>query len=1007
MKNLKQIPVILVLLALFCLVPAGFSALADTPEDDWNYTNQGTYIYLKGYAGAGGAVELPAELEDLPVTTISRGALTYNSSGGTITSVTVPADFTASLGAGPFFGNNSIEQISVDSESTKYMSQDGVLFNKEGTTLLVYPGGKSGSVYTIPDGVTAIETYAMAYNTLITELIFPESLTNIDSYAFRCATGLTTVSLPSGVTTMGYSAFYECTSLTSVTIPYGITTLERDVFAECTSLTSVALPDSLTTIGKRTFGYCTALAQISIPYTVTSIDTYAFYYCDSSLVIRGMPGSVVEDYAVEKGFVFESLDISEMPPIHTAVASTRTSVKTAEVTFFTTEEGEYYFAVVEDGEAEPAIDTSVDGIACAAGDVLINVTGMTEGAKDIYIAVKDVDGLVGNVLMMNIHEYVDTTPPVLTGVSYDRISDTEVTVVFSTNEPATVYGDTGTYYYVVVDGGDDAPTTETVMAGTSGDMVSGENTFTLEYLTRDAYDVYIVGEDVQGNVSDVLKMEIIAFPITPEDFEGEAMPVKAGTSSILLTWTAPGDATEYEIYKSTSQGDLLDSDPRTLGGGAYYTYANGLDADTTYYFAIQAINSVGTGEIVYSAPVTTQSPGAAMEDTITVTKIAGYSTGTVNESGGVAEMVEFNKDNSKFYIVNGSTSPATLEIVPLPATGYPSYGVLGLSNKTTIDIESLLAGEISDFTFGDLSAVAMSTVNDKIYLAVQEDDYCVKNGIILVLDYDGNYVHQYEAGFGPDMVTVSKDGRYILTADEGEPGNYSVDNDPKGSVTIVDTMGTADTADDTVTHVYFDDTSKIDDDVHIRGVENDSDSVVMVPRDKSDAVTDFEPEFIALSEDGSKAYVSLQENNAIAVIDVAAKALVSVKSLGYKDLLLPENAIDVIEDQIIALENLPAYGMYMPDAIVSYKVNGKTYIFTANEGDVAEYFDNDTTPRNIAAYLTGQEAANFFYPTSNGYIPSGIDGEYYNFQCAADMGPEDVFIFGARSFSIWDADTMA
>ncbi len=821
------------------------------------------------------------------------------------------------------------------------------------------------------------------------------------------AHGLTTITVHTftsqNTEVVGESEFQYCSGLTSITIPYGVTLLDEYTFSDCTSLREVDLPNSLTTINSRAFQNCEKLTEITIPYSVTYINSYAFKNHNTALLIRGAPGSVAGEFATEAGIDFEAVGIDEMPPILTAGTSERTSLEQAVVTFTTNEACEYYYAVVEDGADQPELDTTADGTACTTGEVAVTVTGLTSGAKDIYLTAKDADGMVSSVLAMDIHEYEDITAPVLSDGSWNRISYTEAEITFTANEG-------GTFYYVVYEAGDETPSIETVMAGISADMAMADNTITLTDLDPGALDLYIAGEDYQGNTSDILKVEIGGFPTTPEDFTAEALPVEAGTSSVLFTWINAGDADEYYFYQSESEDNLLEAEPRVLSGKADYCYANGLDASTTYYFALAAVNSVGSGEVVYSGAVATQAPGSDTQDVITVRKIAGYSTGTVDTDGGVAEMVEFNKENGKFYIVNGATSPAALDIVTLPATGYPSSGYLTLTSKTTIDIESLLAANVSGFTYGDLSCVSVSTVNDRIYLSVQEDDYINKNGIILVLDYDGNYIHYYQAGFGPDMIVASKNGRYILTADEAEPRGAAQSDialDPKGSVTIVDTMGTSGTDDDTVTHVYFDDVSKIDDDVHVRGVESQADSYFMVPRDKTDAVTDFEPEFITLSEDSGTAYVSLQENNAIAVIDVAAKTLVSVKSLGFKDLRQPENSLDVIEDSNITLENIPAFGMYMPDAVASFSVDGKTYILTANEGDFAEFYPNNGLIQSVAPYLTGDEAASFFY-TPETQVPSGTQDEVYFFYCARDMGNTDeVYLFGARSFSIWDADTMA
>jgi hypothetical protein len=279
------------------------------------------------------------------------------------------------------------------------------------------------------------------------------------------------------------------------------------------------------------------------------------------------------------------------------------------------------------------------------------------------------------------------------------------------------------------------------------------------------------------------------------------------------------------------------------------------------------------------------------------------------------------------------------------------------------------------------------------------------------LDYDGNYITSTRPGTARHG-HVSADGRYVFTADEGEPraaAATDVSLDPPGSVTIVDTMGTTDLTDDTVTHVGFDDTTKIDDDVHIKGIETDSTTGLLIQRSKTApyATNDLEPEYVTLSEDGLTAYVTLQEANAIATIDVATKTLVSVKSLGYKDLSLPENSLDLVQESTatISLENIPAYGMYMPAGAATYTVNGKTYVLTANEGDSRNLYP--TRRKILAINFSDSDVSSFFFDSGTVSATSGNFTDIYYTEIASDMGTENAYLFGARSFSIWDASTMA
>ncbi len=124
-----------------------------------------------------------------------------------------------------------------------------------------------------------------------------------------------------------------------------------------------------------------------------------------------------------------------------------------------------------------------------------------------------------------------------------------------------------------------------------------------------------------------------------------------------------------------------------------------------------------------------------------------------------------------------------------------------------------------------------------------------------------------------------------------------------------------------------------------------------------------EPEAIAISEDGTTAWVTLQENNAIGILDIETATFTDIVALGFKDHSLPGNGIDASDkDGEINIENYPVFGMYQPDEIASYTVGGKTYLVTANEGD-SRFYRGDT------------------------------DG---------DRDFDELYVFGGRSFSIWD-----
>ena len=144
--------------------------------------------------------------------------------------------------------------------------------------------------------------------------------------------------------------------------------------------------------------------------------------------------------------------------------------------------------------------------------------------------------------------------------------------------------------------------------------------------------------------------------------------------------------------------------------------------------------------------------------TVTLSRTGDITLGEADPDGGVAEIVAYNPDNGKAYVVNGQDG--LLNIVPVNADG-----TVGPA-ESSVKAADIIKEEM--FEYGDMTSVAVDTVNKRVVVAIQEADYR-QTGRAAVLDYEGNVTATYETGVQPDMITVSSDGRYILTADEGEP----------------------------------------------------------------------------------------------------------------------------------------------------------------------------------------------------------------------------------------------
>ena len=252
------------------------------------------------------------------VTTIGERAFYECSS---LTAVTIPSSV-ISIGNEIFYGCSNLASITVESQNTNYSSLEGVLYNKERTTLINYPSKKQGAfiipntvqtIYeyaftgstrltnvTIPNSVTTIGRNAFLFCSSLTSINIPNSVTTIEEGAFYGCSGLTNVIIPNSVTTIGGYAFMECSSLASVTIGNSVTTIGDGAFKECSSLASVAIGNSVTTIGGSAFQNCSSLTSVTIPNSVTKIGSNAFQYCyNLTSVTIGNSVTTIGDYAFD------------------------------------------------------------------------------------------------------------------------------------------------------------------------------------------------------------------------------------------------------------------------------------------------------------------------------------------------------------------------------------------------------------------------------------------------------------------------------------------------------------------------------------------------------------------------------------------------------------------------------------------------------------------------------------------------------------------------------------
>jgi hypothetical protein len=212
----------------------------------------------------------------IPTNVVSIGDWTFGECDS-LTSVTIPNSVT-NIGLPTFGRDNSLTNILVAALNPTYASYSGVLYDKNLTLLIQFPGGKGGC-YTVPDGVTMVGEAAFNANPYLNSVVIPNSVTNIGDTAFIYCGSLTNVVFGNGLINIGENAFAYC-NFADVTIPNSVINIDDNAFDHCSSLAHITLGNSLIMIGPAAFNWCVSLSSVIIPNSVKDI-TLAFVHCSS------------------------------------------------------------------------------------------------------------------------------------------------------------------------------------------------------------------------------------------------------------------------------------------------------------------------------------------------------------------------------------------------------------------------------------------------------------------------------------------------------------------------------------------------------------------------------------------------------------------------------------------------------------------------------------------------------------------------------------------------------
>ena len=491
--------------------------------------------------------------------------------------------------------------------------------------------------------------------------------------------------------------------------------------------------------------------------------------------------------------------------------------------------------------------------------------------------------------------------------------------------------------------------------------------------------VYAIGGEITGEIA------------VADAFQNVGEDVGSITVNLTLTDGTPDSVVTVELalgsFATATEGadfnalavTTVSFQPGDTAATATFAITDDSDAENDEYFSFRLQNPVNAflgadnTHTVYILDDDRLAPTAT--EAITLDYLTSLPIGVAGDDA--AEIVAYDATTRRLFVANSAANQ--VEVVDFSTPANPTL-------LAPIDIS----------TYGGINSVA--TYGGIVATAIENDDKTLP-GSVVFFDNAGTFLSQVTVGALPDMVTFTPDGSKVLTANEGEPNDdYSVD--PEGSISIIDISGGV--AGLTQANVSTADFAAFNSDsTQLRAAG------VRLFGPGASVAQDLEPEYIAVSADGSTAFVTCQENNALARVDIATATVTGILPLGYKDHSLPGAGLDA-EDRsdAIRIANYPIKGMYMPDAIAAFSANGTEYLITANEGDAREY---DT-------YAEEVRLSSSSYPLDSAAFPDGdllkanigrLTVTLATGDTDGDGDYDEVHAFGGRSFTIWDGGTGA
>lgn len=466
----------------------------------------------------------------------------------------------------------------------------------------------------------------------------------------------------------------------------------------------------------------------------------------------------------------------------------------------------------------------------------------------------------------------------------------------------------------------------------------------------------------------------------------------AGTLAFKINVTNPSNATTNLVVKPASFNTANSSDftftsqiinitPSTTSVTVNIPILDDtLEEQQAEYFVLSLENPVGTtitGDATSTVYIIDNDKAAPVpSNQITLNYIGSFDPSGNNNSS--TEIVVHDPATQKLFTISSLTDV---------------FDIINFTNPLAPSV----INTVNMAPYGGITSIAVK--NGLVAVASPNGTNAQQNGSVVFFDINGNFLKQVTVGVLPDMITFTPDGTKVMTANEGEPNDaYTVD--PEGSISIIDISGGINNlTQSNVTTLGF------------AGYNSQEAAFISSGGRKvkstSTLAQDLEPEYIAISPDSQKAWVSCQENNGIIEVNLSNNTLGNIWGLGKKDMNLPGNGFDASDNNgEILIANWPVKAYYNPDAMASFKVGNTNYLVTANEGDEKDLggFSERTT---VGA--NGYTLDSTIFPNASVLKASHNLGRFrvtnVNGNTDGDADFEEIHALGARSFSIFNADT--